>query len=142
MGDKDFLKVLNDQEMVEFLNNISKRPKVNIMEIACQLVRKKKQESEGKEEEEEEYDDGYTEDDENNDSSPLKTVFSQKDRLKIQRGGLLATLSKLGKSLLISISLITITITSLTITSTFLGKQWRISFDFKPTRYFNTVFWS
>ena len=53
MGDKDFLKVLNDQEMVEFLNNISKRPKVNIMEIACQLVRKKKEEEE--EEEEEEY---------------------------------------------------------------------------------------
>ena len=103
MGDKDFLKVLNDQEMVEFLNNISKRPKVNIMEIACQLVRKKKQESEEEEEEEEEYDDGYTEDDEHNDSSPLKTVFSQKARLKIQRGGLLATLSKLGKSLLISI---------------------------------------
>ena len=101
MGDKDFLKVLNDQEMVEFLNNISKRPKVNIMEIACQLVRKKKEDEE--EEEEEEYDDGYTDDDENNDSSPLKTVFSQKARLKIQRGGLLATLSKLGKSLLISI---------------------------------------
>ena len=99
MGDKDFLKVLNDQEMVEFLNNISKRPNVNIMEIACQLVRKNKEE----EEEEEEYDDGYTDDDENNDSSPLKTVFSQKARLKIQRGGLLATLSKLGKSLLISI---------------------------------------
>ena len=132
MGNKDFLKVLNDQEMVEFLNNISKRPNVNIMEIACQLVRKKK------EEEEEEYDDGYTDDDENDDSSPLKTVFSQKDRLKIQRGGLLATLSKLGKSLLISISLIT----SITITSTFSGKQWRISFDFKPTKYFNTVFWS
>ena len=132
MGNKDFLKVLNDQEMVEFLNNISKRPNVNIMEIACQLVRKKK------EEEEEEYDDGYTDDDENNDSSPLKTVFSQKARLKIQRGGLLATLSKLGKSLLISISLIT----SITITSTFSGKQWRISFDFKPTKYFNTVFWS
>ena len=114
MGDKDFLKVLNDQEMVEFLNNISKRPKVNIMEIACQLVRKKKEEEE---EEEEEYDDGYTDDDENNDSSPLKTVFSQKDRLKIQRGGLLATLSKLGKSLLIPISLITsLTITSITIT--------------------------
>ena len=113
MGDKDFLKVLNDQEMVEFLNNISKRPNVNIMEIACQLVRKKKEE----EEEEEEYDDGYTDDDENNDSSPLKTVFSQKARLKIQRGGLLATLSKLGKSLLIPISLITsLTITSITIT--------------------------
>ena len=110
MGDKDFLKVLNDQEMVEFLNNISKRPNVNIMEIACQLVRKNKEE----EEEEEEYDYGYTDDDENNDSSPLKTVFSQKARLKIQRGGLLATLSKLGKSLLISISLISITITSLT----------------------------
>ena len=133
MGDKDFLKVLNDQEMVEFLNNISKRPNVNIMEIACQLVRKNKEE----EEEEEEYDDGYTDDDENNDSSPLKTVFSQKARLKIQRGGLLATLSKLGKSLLISISLI-----SITITGTFSGKQWRISFDFKPTKYFNTVFWS
>ena len=51
------------------------------------------------EEEEDEYDEHKDDDDDDDDNSPLKTAFSSRARLKIQRAGLLATLSKLGKSL-------------------------------------------